>query len=419
MMMTGRQLHALERPQRLRQPDGVAPLWQPALRGAGYRTCFIGKWDLPPELAGAWDHSVVWHASGRKGFVPTHYYQGMPIETNGGAPRAVEEYSTDFYTQTAVEFIRQDHQQRPWFLWLCYGAPHVPTVPPERYRDLYAGAGAQLTDACDMFGPRENVPRHQRNRSEVTRNGDRIEREFPKGMLMADLMRNYGATVRGIDDGVGRIVEALRASGQLERTLVVFTADDGMPFGEHGFINKTGPYDPCQRVPMIVRGPSAIVARGGVCRHPVGALDLIPAFCSVAGVKPPHALHGRDLGALLRDPSAAWPHPVLLESFAFEAGAATHGGVTPYQPQLNRPSPDGIPWWLLLRQGRYKYIRTLVKDEIEELYDIESDPREQHNLAVEPRHRDLLRDYRTRLDAELRRTEGEPLARNLPKPVDP
>ena len=268
-----------------------------------------------------------------------------------------------------------------------------------------------------MFGPRDKVPGYQLRRSTVVRKDGRIERAFPEGMQMSELIRRCAATVRGIDDGVGRIVETLRRNDQLDRTLIVFTSDDGMPFGEHGFTNKIGPYDACQRVPMIVRGPSP-VARGRVCRHPVGALDLIPTFFAVAGVDPPYPPHGRDLGALLRDPGAEWAHPVLIEFFGFYAGAATHRGRTIEEGRFhtNSTSPTAIPWWLFVRQGRYKYIRTLIDDEIEELYDIEADPGEHRNLAVETRYRDVLDEYRSKLDTELRRTGGESLANNLPVP---
>jgi arylsulfatase A-like enzyme len=334
----------------------------------------------------------------------------MSIEIDGRKPRLLEGYSTAAFTQHAVDFI-QDKSTAPWFLWLCLGAPHVPSVPPDRHRDLYADTEPQLTDERDMFGPRDNVPAYQRTRSEVTRNGTRIEREFPKGMLMTDLMRHYAATVRGIDDAIGQLLETLRRSGQIDRTLIIFTADDGMPFGEHGFVNKTGPYDACQRVPMIVRGPG--VTAGKVCAHPVAALDVIPTLLTAAGVTAPHPLHGHDLTPLLHDPTSAWPHPVLLESFGFEAGASTHAGVTNYELKLNRPSPEGIPWWLLLRQGRYKYIRTLVENEIEELYDLETDPGERQNLARSAEHQDRLYQMRTALQNELHRTDGDVLAKNI------
>ena len=76
----------------------------------------------------------------------------------------------------------------------------------------------------------------------------------------------------------------------------------------------------------------------------------------------------------------------------------------------------GVPWWLFLRQGRYKYIRTLVEDEIEELYDLEADPEELCNLAINAKHHTLLADFRQRLTEELKRTNAG-LLKNLPKPI--
>lgn len=430
MVLSGRHLHSLERPQRVRTDDGLAPIWLPALRGAGYRTGIIGKFDLPPSLIGPWDRSVVWNLwhgtrleNGKRtglDFDGAQYYRGAALSIDGAEPRVVNGYSTDIYTDFAIDFIKTQGRggEHPWFLWLCYGAPHVPSTPPERYANLYADAMPQVANERDLFGPRENVPRYQRTRSAVTRNGDRVERAYPPGILMSDLKRDCARTVRAIDDNVGRLIQCLRETGQIDRTLIVYTSDNGLPFGEHGFINKIGPYDACQRVPMIVSGPAPI-ARGRVCPHPVGALDLIPTFFRVAGAKPPYQLHGQDLFPLLQEQVAPeWPHPVLLEFFGFQAGTSTHGGLTPYEIQENQPSPRGIPWWLSLRQGRYKYIRTLVKDEIEELYDIGADPREQRNLAVEAPHQDRLRELRAALQAELRRTGGEALADNLPQPLE-
>jgi arylsulfatase A-like enzyme len=100
---------------------------------------------------------------------------------------------------------------------------------------------------------------------------------------------------------------------------------------------------------------------------------------------------------------------MLMEHFQWQFGSQTDRAVT------GNDSVGGVPWWILLRQGKYKYIRTLVADEIEELYDLEADPQELYNLAVEAKHRSLLKDYRERMVAELRRTDAK-LLPNLPTP---
>lgn len=423
MILTGRQLHAIEAPEVMRfDIKGVAPTWLQALKDGGYGTCFVGKWDLPPGPVGPWDRCVAWNrwgAANPPGGMG--YYINQSLTIDGQAARIVEGYSTDVYTDYAAEYISRKHEQ-PWFMWLCYGAPHVPSTPPERYKALYKDAKPELTDQADMFGPRTDVPRHMRDYTCVFKTDGGLERS--PGVQLTDLMKDTAAAIRAIDDGVGKLVETLRKTGQLENTVIVFTSDDGMPYGEQGFTNKIGPYDACQRVPMIVGGPADVLARGSVCRTPVGALDVVPTIFSLAGIEPPYALHGNDMSPLLRDPAAEHPHPVMLELFDYCAGVRTHCGVTPAQRAvtvgLQGPfaptDPSYIPWWLLLREGRYKYIRTLVPKEIEELYDIEDDPGERRNLAVKPEFLDVLRTYRKKLDAELRRTDGATLADNLPAP---
>ncbi len=108
-------------------------------------------------------------------------------------------------------------------------------------------------------------------------------------------------------------------------------------------------------------------------------------------------------------PDADWPHPVLIEQTRW-----FYGSDTDEIPAAEQACWDSVPWYLLLRHGQYKYIRTLVPDEIEELYDLETDPKELVNLALDPGHRETLQEYRRRLLDELRRTKVG-MMENLPR----
>ena len=101
----------------------------------------------------------------------------------------------------------------------------------------------------------------------------------------------YNRAVKSLDEGVGRILEALKASGQLDNTLLVFTSDQGFAWGQHGFKWKYAPYDANLRAPLIVRLPGR-VAENKVCTHAVGGQDLIPTFFSMANIALPWEMHG-------------------------------------------------------------------------------------------------------------------------------
>ena len=145
------------------------------------------------------------------------------------------------------------------------------------------------------------------------------------------------------------------------------------------------------------------IPQGKVCSRPVGGTDLPPTFFSFAGLNLPWKMHGHDLTPLLKNPNRDWPHPVLTALTGEKYGSDTD--VIPTDPDVLYKTAK-VPWWISLLEGRHKYIRTLVEGEVEELYDLETDPEELNNLALDPVHLEKLRAMRAATLAELRRTDA-------------
>lgn len=370
---------------------------------AGYTTAFIGKWHISEDAGHGrdWDHSVVWnHAVPEKA---GHYYRNQKLSFDGGPYKAVGGYSTDNYTDYALNFINRNHQ-KPWFLWLCYDAVHGPNIPGDTPAERHKGAYNEVYPVpmpVDLEPPRPNKPeyaKHWKNRPAPA-----LPREYNEGVL-------------AIDEGVGRILKALKQQGQLDNTLIVFTSDQGLALGHHGFFWKVAPYDDNILAPFIIRMPG-MVPEGKVCHYPVSQLDLIPTFFRLAGAPLPWKMHGHDMTKILRNPEAKWEYPLLMEYFGTRYGSQTDKGKGTVENGDLMLLGDNIPvpWWLSIQQGHYKYIRNLTDNEIEELYDLKADPLELNNLAVNPSYKKVLTDYRHRLINELKRTDAG-LIENMPEP---
>src|SRR5262249_11269608 len=219
------------------------------------------------------------------------------------------------------------------------------------------------------------------------------------GAGFADWVRQVNECVPALDEGVGALVAALKETGQLENTLVIYTADQGFAMGEHGLRMKIAPYDASYRSPLIVSMPGT-VAPGKVCQQSANAPDLVATIFALAGVKPPGGLHGRDLTPLLKDPAGKWAHPCLYEHTGHDFGDDV--------AKVLKDNPKGaayqkVPWYTAVVHGGWKYVRYLQPGVPEELYDLGSDPEELKNLAGESRHAQRLARLRATLAAELTR----------------
>ena len=398
------------------------PFWPRVFRANGYVTAQLGKWHTGVDngFGRDWDHQKVWN---RPAFPENagNYFYDQWIQTNGTEKETVEGYATDNYTDWAVDFINGKNRdpEKPWYLWVCYGAVHGPFTPAKRHFETYPGVTVPVP--TDIYPPREGKPAYSREWNEWTPGEDgypvlgnsRGQRTVTPNMIHGNRLdqwvRQYHQGVIAIDEGVGRMLQALEKTGQRDNTLVVFTADQGFAWGQHGFRRKLAPYDATIRGPLIFNFPGKI-KEGAVCEVPVGGQHIPPTFFEAAGLELPWKMHGSSVMPLLKNPGAEWDEPVLMVYTGQMYGSDTD--TVPTDPAVL--SPGGVPWWISLTKGHYKYIRTLVDGEVEELYNLKEDPEELVNLARDKRHRERVVAMRKRAVEELRK-QGAGMAETLPK----
>gem|GEM_PF-139792 len=400
--------------------------WPSHFRANGYTTAHIGKWHTGVDAGFGrdWDFQIVWNRPRHPENAP-NYYDNQLISRNGAPPKMVKGYSTDNYTNWAVDYIEGEGRDtdKPWYLWLCYGAVHGPFTPADRHLSEYKDI--TIPTPKDIYPPRPGKPEYARKFQfwEKGPKGEPVERKVrdrsPVGMKdtpgrpLRDWVRQYHQGVRAIDEGVGRVLEALCASGQDENTLVVFTSDQGFAWGQHGLKSKVAPYRAAVEAPLIIRPPKpqAEKCAGRVIEEPVSGVDLIPTFFAQAGLELPWKMHGFDLTPLFESREAKWNHKAMLVHTAKSYGSATN--TVPAKDDAALYHGPGIPWYVMLCEGRFKYVRTLVPGETEELYDLKADPGELANLAHDPNRDALLQRLREATIAELKRTDAG-MVNNLP-----
>ena len=238
-----------------------------ALREAGYRLNLVGKWHMGDSmrLRPGFDE---WTTLLRGGCL----YRHADVFA-GGEAKFIDQYVTDFFTDNAVRCI-DNHPKEPFLLSLHYTAPHTPWAHEQHREDML-----RLYDGCPFAcHPFQPVHPDQVGGVEV---GDTDERR-------KYLLKGYYAAISAVDEGVGRVMEALRRNGLDGNTLVIFAGDNGMNLGQHGIWGKgngTYPmnmYDTSVKVPFIVWGPG-LARQGAVVDNLVSHCDILPTLREFLG----------------------------------------------------------------------------------------------------------------------------------------
>jgi N-acetylglucosamine-6-sulfatase len=359
--------------------SNTLPVW---LQRAGYYTAHIGKYlngygtRNPTEVPPGWSE---WRGS----VDPTTYrFYGYTLNEGGTLRNYGNDagsYQADVYTDKALDLIRRRAPQaEPFFLSVAYLAPHsggpreagdpqmATPVPAPRHRDRFASEALPSPPSFNE-GDVSDKP-----------TGIRGRRVIPPRQVtqIREMYQQRLESLLAVDEGVARIVAELERLGELDKTLIVFTADNGFFHGEHRVPNgKVLHYEPSSRVPLIVRGPG--VPRGRTLSQLVANVDLAPTIVDAARATPARRLDGRSLLPLLRDPGRSWGRDLLLQ----------RGGPTAQVFQA-------------IRTPRYKYAE--YGNGERELYDLAADPHELASKHADPAFTPV-RDELARRLATLRR----------------
>lgn len=324
------------------------------------------KEHLPMHVVGG--HGMVW-ASIRDPYLTRFHQKRMLGEKIGQGDSPYIQYDREV-THTAVDWLKQRGQQKnaPFVLYVGLVAPHFPLIAPEEFYALYQD---QPIPPAKLH-PAQGHKRHPW--VEAYANFDYTEESFRSPDERECAFRAYWGLCSYLDHNVGQILQALVDSGLDANTNVIYTSDHGDNLGARGLWGKSTLYEESARIPMIIAGPGIAP---GVCETPVDLLDLFPTIIQSAGIDPHPEMDSRPGRSLLDIATSTKQADRVILSEYHAAGSNTAA--------------------FMLRQGRYKLVYYV--GHAPELFDLENDPEELHDLASDPRYATALKELHAQLYA--------------------
>ncbi len=358
------------------------------LHQSGYETAFVGKWHMGNDDTPrpGFDRWVSFKGQGA--------YYDPDINEDGKSVKPAG-YITDLLNGYAVEFIKR-RRDKPFLVYLAHKAIHPEAtqnndgsvnladserfMPAERHKNLYAGKTVPR---------RPNAMRAPVGKPALER---RIGELPPLGAATGtrdEAILGRQRSLSAIEEGVGEILSALKETGQLDNTLIVFTSDNGYFYGEHGLsVERRLAYEESIRMPLLVRYPRMIKA--GTAPDEIALnIDLAPTLLSVAGASAPGDMQGRSLAPLLKGEKVKWRDSFLIEYYSDRVF-----------PRMERMG------YKAARNGRWKYIHYLELEGMDELYDLKTDPHEMKNLINHPGAKKALGEMKQEMERLLKETNA-------------
>ncbi len=342
-------------------------MWSQYIGGAGYDTYMAGKWHVKARANAIFDYT-----GNVRGGMPRQtpagygrpknkedYEQGWkPWEEKYGGFWAGGKHWSEVLGNEGVQFLEDSRSRdNPFFMYISFNAPHDPRQSPKEYVDKYP------LDQVEV--PKNFLPEYPYNREIGSPRGLRDERlaPFPRTEYSVKVNRQeYYAIISHMDTQIGRILKALKESGEMENTYIIFAADHGLAVGQHGLMGKQNMYDHSMKAPLVICGPG--IPKGQNIEAPVYIQDIVPTSLELAEIDVPDEIEFRSLLPLIKGERD--------QSYDAIYGA--------YRSQQR-----------MLRKGDYKLIYYTKIDKAL-LFNLRKDPHEIDNLADDPQYAARIKD---------------------------
>ena len=369
--------------------DGAQTTFPKLLQKAGYQTAIVGKWHLGSDPTG-FDFWQILPGQGVY-YNPPMIKMGERVQQTG--------YTTDIITDTSLDWLKRRDKTKPFLMMMQHKAPHREWSPALRHLDAdkdrvyaepptlfddYANRGIGVRDqdmtiektftqldAKLVRPPSLNAeqakewdayyePRNEKFRAANPQGKDLVRWRYQR------YMHDYLATVRAVDESVGRMLDYLDQEGLAENTIVVYASDQGFYLGEHGWFDKRWIFEESLRTPLLVRWPGHAKA-GAVSKDIVSTVDFAQTFLAAAGVAVPNDVQGGNLLPVLRGQKPAdWRTGFYYQYYEW-------------------PTPHRVRPHYGIVTDRYKLVRVEgAGDSYWELYDREKDPLELKSVIADP-----------------------------------
>ncbi|HEV7350365.1 sulfatase-like hydrolase/transferase [Telluribacter sp.] len=318
------------------------------LRQNGYTTFLTGKWHNEPEVIG---RSFDQARNLLLGGMANHFEVTLrDLKPDGAFTEPVKKgFSTDIFTDTALEFLDQHDGRKPFFAYVPYSVPHDPRSPLPADLALYNEQEVPL--------PPNFMSLHPFSFGNSMSIRDELLAPFPRTPeVIRAQTAEYYALITHLDRSVGRLIRKLREKGLDKNTLIVFTSDNGLALGSHGLLGKQSVYEHSMHVPLILAGKG--IPKNKKTEAFAYLFDLFPTLCQYAGVSQPTGIDGKTLLPIIQG-KAQSVRPYILNAY--------------------------MDFQRSVRDERYKLIRYPAVDHTL-LFDLQNDPYELVNLARKPEH---------------------------------